>query len=325
MDVGTFRAWLSGMDELTAEQREEVQEILHGREPGAEVTAAIEARLTAERGCPHCGTSGAVKRGSANGLRRYRCTACSKSFNALTGTSLTGTSLARLRHKERWLEFSQALTEGDTVRASAGRCAVAVGTAFRWRHRFLQTLKTATAPLRGIVEADEAFVLDSRKGDRQLDRPARKRGGKATKRGLSHEQVPILGAADRRGTTLSAVLPEVSAKAIQAVLEPALAKDARLVTDGAAVYPRCAADLGVSHEALNQSAGERVRGDLHIQTVNNRHQRIKAFLAPFRGIATKYLPNYLRWFQCVGLALHLSSRACLNAALGLQPTVAVPS
>jgi transposase-like protein len=320
MDGGTFRAWLSGMDDLTAEQRQEVQEILHGREPGEEVAAAIEDRLSSERRCAHCGTGGAVKRGSANGLRRYRCKACSKSFNALTGTPL-----ARLRHKERWLDFAQALTDGDTVRASAGRCEVAVGTAFRWRHRFLQALKTATAPLRGIVEADEAFVLDSRTGDRQLNRPARKRGGKATKRGLSREQVPILVAADRRGTTLSAVLPEVSAKAIQAVLEPAIDKDALLVTDGAAVYPRCAANLGIRHEALNQSAGERVRGDLHIQTVNNRHQRIKTFLAPFRGIATKYLPNYLRWFQCLGLAPHPSSRACLNAALGLQPTVAVPS
>jgi hypothetical protein len=31
MDVGTFRAWLSGMDNLTAAQREEVQTILHSR------------------------------------------------------------------------------------------------------------------------------------------------------------------------------------------------------------------------------------------------------------------------------------------------------
>ena len=64
-------------------------------------------------------------------------------------------------------------------------------------------------------------------------------------------------AADRSGTTLSAVLPEVSAEAIQAVLEPAIDEDALLVTDGAAAYPRCAADLGISHETLNQSAGER--------------------------------------------------------------------
>jgi hypothetical protein len=33
MDVGTFRAWLSWMDDLTTEQREEVREILDGREP----------------------------------------------------------------------------------------------------------------------------------------------------------------------------------------------------------------------------------------------------------------------------------------------------
>jgi hypothetical protein len=194
----------------------------------------------------------------------------------------------------------------------------------RWRQRFVQTLKTATAPLRGIVEADEAVVLDSHKGARQRDRPARTRGGTATKRGLSRPQVPILVAADRSGTTRRAVLPEVSATAIQAVRAPAIDKDAVLVTDGAAVYPRGAAELGIRQEALNQSAGERVRGDLHLQTVNNRHQPIKAFPAPCRGIATKDLPNDLRWFQGVGLALHPSSRACLNAALGLQPTVAVP-
>ena len=49
MDVGTFRAWLSGMDNLTVGQREEVQEILYGQEPGAEVTSAIEDRLTIQQ------------------------------------------------------------------------------------------------------------------------------------------------------------------------------------------------------------------------------------------------------------------------------------
>ena len=35
--------------------------------------------------------------------------------------------------------------------------------------------------------------------------------------------------------------------------------------------------------------GERVRGDLHVQTVNSRHSRLKDFLRPRRGIATRYL------------------------------------
>ena len=37
-----------------------------------------------------------------------------------------------------------------------------------------------------------------------------------------------------------------------------------------------------SSEALNQTAGERVRGDLHIQTVNSRHERLKDFLRRHR-------------------------------------------
>ena len=141
--------------------------------------------------------------------------------------------------------------------------------------------------------SDETYVLESRKGARGLGRKARRRGGKAKKRGLSREQVPVLMAADRSGTTVSAVLPRVDAAALTAALDPVVAKDALLVSDGGASYPPCAAALGVSHEALNRSMGERVRGDLHVQTVNSRHSRLKDFLRPRRGIATRYLDNYL--------------------------------
>ena len=104
-----------------------------------------------------------------------------------------------------------------------------------------------------LVEADETYVLESRKGARGLGRKARRRGGKAKKRGLSREQVPVLMAADRSGTTVSAVLPRVDAAALTAALDPVVAKDALLVSDGGASYPPCAAALGVSHEALNRS------------------------------------------------------------------------
>ena len=42
------------------------------------------------------------------------------------------------------------------------------------------------------MEADETYVLESRKGARGLGRKARRGGGKAKKRGLSREQVPVL-------------------------------------------------------------------------------------------------------------------------------------
>ncbi len=324
MDEAVYRKWLETIDTLSAAQRADVEVILSGRSSEAEVIAALEGHVVAARICVHCQEHGVVCRGRASGLRRFYCSHCGKTFNALTGTPL-----AQLHYKGRWLDFARSLSEGETVRKSADRCDLAVSTAFRWRHRFLGAIKTDAAPLRGIVEADETYVLESRKGSRawkqveqgQPDavapaRKPRKRGGKAKKRGLSDEQTPVLIAADRTGTTVSAILPALNADAILDVLSPVLNKDALLVTDGARFYPTCADKLGVSHQALNLSAGERVRGDLHIQTVNSRHERLKTFLRRYRGIATKYLDSYLKWFHLTGIQLNPTPRTCLNAALG---------
>ena len=145
-----------------------------------------------------------------------------------------------------------------------------------------------------VCAADEAYVLKSRKGERNPGRKARRRGGKASKRGLSDEQVPVLVAVDCGGTTVSTVLPAVNADTLQSAIEPVVDEDIVLVTDGHRAYPRCAAALGVHHEALNLSGGQRVRDVFHIQTVNNRHSQLKDFLRRYRGVATKYLDNYLR-------------------------------
>jgi len=82
--------------------------------------------------------------------------------------------------------------------------------------------------------------------------------------------------------------------------------------------------MKVTHEVLNQSAGERVRGELHIQTVNSLHSRLKNFLRRRRGVATKYLDSYLRWFHLTAIGQAPTPRACLDAAIGPQLRLAVP-
>ena len=64
-------------------------------------------------------------------------------------------------------------------------------------------------------------------------------------------------------------------------------------------------DAGHCH----RSAGERVRGAVHIQTATSRHSQIKGFLRRFRGIATKCMDSYPRWFHLVALGRHPSDRA----------------
>ena len=278
MDHERFREWFSHVDELTTAQCKEVATVLSDPPEGAASLAAIELGVDDERRCPHCASAGAVSRGKARGLRRYRCKACGKTFGALTGTALSG-----LHHKERWLAFGASLGAGETIREAAERCGIAPSTAFRWRHRFLAAVRQAPDRLAGIVEADETFVLESRKGERKLDRKPRRRGGKARKRGLSREQVPVLVAADRAGATLSQTLPALNAKSVKEALEPVVARDALLVSDANRCYPPVAAALDIPHESINGAAGERVRGALHIQTVNSRHSQIKGFLRGFRA------------------------------------------
>ena len=86
---------------------------------------------------------------------------------------------------------------------SAGNCGIAASTAFRWRHRFLQAVDQSPLVLEDLVETDETYLLHSLKWQAKLrnksGRPARKRGGKADKRGLSGDLVPILIAAGHGG------------------------------------------------------------------------------------------------------------------------------
>ena len=62
----------------------------------------------------------------------------------------------------------------------------------------------------GIVEADETYFLKSQKGARKVKgRAPRKRGGRASKPGLSDEHTPVLIARDRTGAMTDTMLEKV--------------------------------------------------------------------------------------------------------------------
>jgi hypothetical protein len=72
-----------------------------------------------------------------------------------------------------------------------------------------------------IVESDETFFLESDKGKKNLThRKPRKRGGSASKRGISKEQICVVVAYDRNGQILSEVAGKgrITALDIDAVL-----------------------------------------------------------------------------------------------------------
>jgi transposase-like protein len=267
-------------------------------------------------GCPHCASRALQRWGYASGLPRYRCGACRRSFNALTGTPL-----ARLRKKEQWPAQTQALITGESLVKAAKRCDVAVTTAFRWRHRFLSApALDKPSRLHGIVEADETFILESFKGRRSaLPRPARKRGGKATKPGLSAEQIPVLVARDRSGQTTDAVLAKLDRASVTVALAGVVTPANQLCCDGGKAIVSFARKEKIPCCILPKPGGPRPEApDLHINNVNAYHGRLKEWLRPFHGVATRYLDRYLGWRRTVEvLGTDAGRLDWLRASLGI--------
>ena len=299
---------------LTHVQRQTLMRQLAALEGQTASVGVIEDRMSGV--CPHCGSPRMVRNGHAHGLQRYKCRGCQRSFNALTGTPLT-----RLRQKGKWLAQAEVMREGLSIKQASARLQVAPSTAFRWRHRFLALPKTVRAQmLSGIAEADQTYFLHSMKGQRNLGRKPRKRGGKAARRGLSKEQVPVLVARDRAGATADFVLMADSKDQVVAALKPILTADAILCTDASGMLAAAAKEIGIAHRPVNVSAGQRVvAGVYHIQNVNAYDSRLKNWMRRFHGVATKYLDSYLGWFR----SLDRSAGAGLKPARLLEMAISV--
>lgn len=247
--------------------------------------------------CPHCSAVGKFKRnGSFKGRQRYFCYTCGRTFN-----DLTGTPVHRTHYLDKWPEYFKCMEQGFSIRQCAEIVGISVPTAFTWRHKILHALgNLQKQPLEGIVEADETYVLHSEKGKRNLTRKARRRGGKAKKRGISNEQVCILVARDRTKHTVSEAVKfgRLDSTTLDATLSASLKPGVILCTDEEPTFRKYCREQQLAHEKVNPGKKRYVTKEIyHIQNVNAYHERFKNFLRPFRGVATKYLNHYLSWHR----------------------------
>lgn len=312
MDTPQFQRLLAQVDQLSSRQRATLQMALESQ-PRHDVLTEALPDLSA---CPHCAApvSQLIGWGWQRGLRRYRCKTCGRTCNALSGTAL-----AHLHHADQWLGYAQTLIEGRSVRAAAQQCGISKNTAFLWRHRFLRAIAQHQAHHeQGVVEVDETFFLQSFKGQRQLPRPARRRGGVGATRGTGADQIPVMVVRDREGHTADFPLDKLDTAHVTAALQPLIDPEAVLCSDGAAVYAAFARHCGITHQVIQNRPGRRVRtGAFHIQNVNAYHRRLKEWMARFHGVATKYLSHYLGWRRMLErYRASIQPRHCLHEACG---------
>lgn len=260
-------------------------------------TAAGEARPP----CPRCGHPHVVRWGATRGRPRWRCRGCRWTFNPRTGTPWSACKLG-----DRWLALAQCLEEGLTVRQTAVRAGVHPTTAFRWRHRLLRALgHPDPAPLSGLVAMVESRVVTSTKGMRPARaQPASSQVERVLRRWWKGALVIIMRAADDR--VRAAAVGRGHHLEPERVLEAwhdHLAGGCLLCLERPLPYGALCRACGIpwgmpvpARASRHLPRPDAVGGAYHAFPARQHIPRLNAFIARFRGVHERYLPNYLVWY-----------------------------
>lgn len=247
--------------------------------------------------CPHCSSKKYRKHGVDKGSQRYYCLSCKRTFTEYTGTWMSG-----IHKKELVGEYLKLMEQELSLDKIKSILGINKKTAFDWRHKILSGLENVgKEPFKGITESDDTFFLESSKGHKLEVRPPRRRGGTAQKRGISNEHVAVIVTADRNaelGLTVAG-LGRVRKVDIERAIGQRVSKETILCSDGHVSYKGFAIDNCIEHHPIRVDLKQFVKGKIyHIQHVNSIDSRLKKWIDyQFSGVSSKYLQNYLNWFE----------------------------
>lgn len=278
--------------------------------------------------CPHCSgeNESVVKNGHHNGVQKYICGECGKSFR-----DMTGSFGYRLRAIDKLPRFIELMLESKSIRYIAKELKMGKQTVFDWRHKILSSLnETFTKEFMGIVEVDDVYMRFNQKGRRSQsgtfidqyrrtytttnaygNRVSRRIDG-LRRKGVSDEQVAVLFCLDRYKTVGMKMLRKgkINTASVSRIFNSDF--DNRfnygniVVTDGETAYNRAFNGKLYSHETVVIDTKKKrfKRGFFHLNTLNNVDGRFKNWVKNnFSSVATKYLENYLNYFKMLFFVL----------------------
>lgn len=269
--------------------------------------------------CPSCGGGKISGNGNHKNVQRYVCRGCKKYFRESTGRLTHNLKKPALVSK-----YMYNMLLGYSIRKCATETGICIQTSFDWRHKIISSFNDLRPnSFEGIVESDDIFFLESSKGNRDLDRKRRSRGSKATKRGISNEQVAVVVTQDRNGNQELAVVKKgrISKSDLDKTLGSKIKKGSILCTDAHRSYTAFAKDKEIEHQKFIANKGQRVVNKVyHVQNVNNTAKRLRTWMRPYNGVATKYLQNYMNWFMVLDKIKNNSNRLKAFATCAMAST-----
>ena len=289
---------LQFVDQMTHEEKLELQVALE-RATAEEMVPAPDGDIAA---CPRCGCPEFVKKGHGRrGEQRWLCRGCGRTFGPATRGLLANSRL----DAATWREFARCMVDCVPLRECAVRCGTSLVTAWFMRHRMCEVMASWLVAFRvekgTSCQVDGTFLDENLSGNwnrsSTFEMPReRHRNGKGVKaRGISNLKVCVLCGANDLGDVFCELSNRERATGgdIERVLSGKIAEGSIVSTDKHKSYPKVLEGMGVA--AHNRyDAGDPAEGDINM--VNALHSRLKEFLEPFHGVATRRLQHYLDWF-----------------------------
>lgn len=241
--------------------------------------------------CPHCGNSGRVYRLPAGktGRQVLKCASCRKQFSVTVGTIFEDSHIPL--HK--WLmAFHLYCSSKKGMSAHQLHRTLKVTYKSAWfmarRIRYCMEQSPLREKLHGIVEADESYVGGKERNKHRAKRNPKNLGGKG--------KAPIIALVQRGGKVRS-LHADITLKNLRSALTENVTSESRFMTDSHNLYGFVTSPFA-SHETVDHTKDEYVRGDVHTNTVESVFAIFKrGVYGTFHHVSKEHLHRYLAEFD----------------------------
>ena len=258
--------------------------------------------------CPNCSSKHFIRYGHKDGIQRFFCKSCSKTFLPTTGNLMSSNRLS----DENIRELIECEIEGLSLKETAYRSHLSKSTCFCFRQRLyrMADYKMSELLLNGQIQIDATYTRINLSGTKPKNMPrySKKRGKKGPSvgelkslRGISHHKVCIVTAEDENDNILYRVAglgQETAEKYEQYAAH--FDKPTLIISDNNSCIATFADTHKIQHDVIPSSKASKrfttPKGN-SVGDVNELHLELKHLIRVKHGVSTRHLSGYLAWIS----------------------------